>query len=615
MAAKKTAFFALYAILSWGEYFCLAEGLDKERYISIDEIRPGMKAYCLTCYKGNKAEKFDLEVIDVVRKLNPSGGGWGSRDAILVQGTDDRFIHSGPVGGCSGSPVYIEGRMAGALAFGWIFSKDPLYGVTPIEEMLKTGQSQGGKEEQVQSGEKRVFFQPGFGFDFSCPIDFDKIDKQIVQGGTSSRKSSGASALSVPLVISGLPTEVCEQLNETIGPLGLMAVATGGGGADTEMDPCTAKLEPGSPLAVPLVTGDIKADVIGTVTEVIGDRVYAFGHGFLGYGPVNLPMAAAKVHTVVSSTYRSFKFASAGRIVGALTTDGATGVCGQIGAKAVMIPLTITVDRYNELAKKVYNCEIVDNKLLTPIILRAVTAGAALFSGQLPPEHTIRYRATIETDSYGSVSFRNTSTNLGVEEMIREEGGVVALLWNNPYKKVNIKSIAIDISIVPENTSARIWSAELSGSTVKAGESVEINVVVESFLADKKQYQCSIKIPDELAAGKYELIVCGAYDYLQFVNRTAPYRFVPQNIESLIEIMNSILGVERDGLYCLLVLPAAGVAVEGAELPELPATKAVVMQDAARTLRIQPYGRWTEKRLKTGTVILDSKTMHITVEK
>ncbi|MHC4271922.1 MAG: SpoIVB peptidase S55 domain-containing protein, partial [Planctomycetota bacterium] len=143
--------------------------LDSTKYITIDEVKPGMEAYCLTIFEGTKIEKFDLEVLSIVRNFRPG------MDAILVKGLDERFIHTGPVGGCSGSPVYIEGRMAGALAFGWTFSKDPLYGVTPIKDMLRVGQI---NNKQTNLNNTDV---PGIAFDYSTPINIEKIQEMLFE--------------------------------------------------------------------------------------------------------------------------------------------------------------------------------------------------------------------------------------------------------------------------------------------------------------------------------------------------------------------------------------------------------------------------------------------------
>ncbi len=590
--------------------------LDKSRYITVDEIRPGMKAYCLTVFKGSEVEKFDLEVLDVVRNWMPG------KDGILVQGTDERFIRAGPVGGCSGSPVYIEGRLAGALAWAWYFSKDPFYIATPIEEMLRVGRGTAPKKGSEFSSEGLA--GPGFSFDFSKPIDFGEISEQLTASrywkfGPSSGaqpQAFGCKPLPCPLITSGLPNEVVEQLDALVEPLGFMTVsglagATSSGSGQEE----DVEFKPGACLGVPLVTGDIRIEGFGTVTEVVGNKVYGFGHGILGQGAIDLPMASGRVHTVVSSLARSFKFASSVEIVGALTTDEATAICGQIGAEPSMIPLVIGVDRYNDPERRVYNCRLADHRLFTPILVRLAVSGAVLMLGGLPPDHMVEYDAVIRVEGAEPITFKNVSTAVGVRELLVESSVTVALLMNNPYQRVNIESVEIGVRIAPKNVIAHIWSAELSDSKVKAGEEIEFGVVVESFLADKKRYEGSFKIPDELAPRTYELILCGGYEYLQFLRKAAPYRFVPRNLPSLVEAVNNILAIRRDRLHCILVLPPGGMALESAELPDLPATKALILQDAKRTLTTQPYQQWVEKSFHTGTVIVDRKNLRLTVEK
>ena len=348
------------------------EGIwDPAKYISLDEIKPGMEAYCLTEYGVAGIEKFGLEVVDVVRDMEPG------RDAILVKGIDERFIHTGPVLGCSGSPVYIDGRLAGALSFSWFYAKDPLYGVTPIAEMLKVGL--GGQVSQAEQSAKQIWSV----FDFSKPIDLADIDRQFKNELLKrSHNLSSVSPLPSPLITSGLPRGVCEQLQELVKPFGLMVVAGGGGGSNPAVSAEKAQLVPGACLMIPLVSGDITISTFGTVTEVVDDKVYGFGHHFLGYGPVDLPMATGKVHTVVSSVYVSSKLASFVETVGALTMDESMAVFGRIGAKAKTISLTIRIDRYNDIEKRVYNCQVAHNRLFTPLSLQSAVAGR-LFSSAI----------------------------------------------------------------------------------------------------------------------------------------------------------------------------------------------------------------------------------------
>lgn len=581
------------------------EGIwDPAKYISLDEIKPGMEAYCLTEYGLDGIEKFGLEVVDIVRDIDPG------RDAILVKGTDERFIHTGPVLGCSGSPVYIEGRLAGALAMAWTYSKEPLYYATPIEEMLKVGRG----IQVSRSGQSAA--QMGSVFDFSKPIDFAEIDRQFRNELVKrSRNLSGVNPLPCPLITSGLPRGVCEQLDELVKPFGLMVVAGGGGGSNNVEDSKKVELVPGACLFVPLVSGDITISTFGTVTEVVDNKVYGFGHSYLGYGPVDLPMATGKVHTVVSSVYFSSKLASFVETVGALTIDESMAVFGRIGAKAKTISLTMRIDRYNDIEKRVYNCQVANNRLLTPLLLQSAVSGAAFQLGDFPPDHMIEYKVAIGLEDAESISFENVSTARGLIELILESIGSVALLMNNPYQEVGIKSIDYDIRIVPKSIVSHIWSLDLSNSKFKAGENIEIGIVVESVLAGKKKYQCTLEIPEDLAPGKYDLTVCGSLDYERFLLKAVPYKFIAQSVPGLIEALNYSLGIGRDKLYFLLSLPPGGVALEQAELPDLPGTKVLVLRNTKRALKIQPYQHWIEQSLETGTVVIDKKVMKITVEK
>jgi hypothetical protein len=490
---------------------------------------------------------------------------------------------------------------------GWQFSKDPMYGVTPIADMLRVG------SVANQAGGESLNDGPGLALDFSRPIDFAQVEKKVLLPVSSSRgEFAGASALPCPIVVSGMPESVTGDLDETLRPLGFMVVSGAGGGG--RADVCDIKPVPGACLAVPLVTGDITIDVVGTVTEVRGDEIYAFGHSFLGYGPVDLPMAMGEVHTVVSSVIRSFKVGTSANIVGALRADESAAVRGKIGAEARMIPLTISVSRYNDSQPRKFNCRIADNRMLTPRLLRAVVMSAGLFQGEMPPDNTVSYKGTIETDGAGTVVFDNVSTGEGLNEAVRDTMSPLGLLMNNPYRQVRIKSINVDLDIREKDISSAIWSVGLSGSHVKRGDNLNVEVVTESVRSQKQKYNFDFTVPENTPLGTYQLIICGGFDYEEFLRKTVPHRFVPENLDTLVGVINRILVVGRDELHCVLVLPAGGVALEQAELPELPATKAMVLGDARRANTMQAFPGWIDKSVRTGTVIVDKKIMNVTVE-
>jgi hypothetical protein len=578
--------------------------LDKTKYITIDQIKPGMNAYCLTVYEGTKIDKFGLEVVSIIRNFEPG------RSAIIVKGTDPRFIYTGPVAGCSGSPVYIDGRLAGALSFALsAFSKDPLYGVTPIEEMLDAG-----KAGQIRYGDKSLN-QNLSAWNFSNPVDMTAAADTFIRPAPAAQgMPNGASALPSVLTTSELPASVAKKLNAFCSPLGLVqAAGLGGGSAEPNLAKKT-KLEPGSAAVVPLVDGDIRLAVLGTITDVEGDTVYAFGHGLLGHGDTDLPLATGQINTVVANLIRSFKYGNALNVSGALTTDEATAVVGKIGKKARTIPLSIKIERYNDPEQRIYNCQLVNNKILSPMMLMISVSAASFMWGPLPPEHCVNYKTRIGLDGFEPIVFENVSSGDNAAAMINEVIGSTGLLLNNPYGKVGINSVDVEAKITPKNIVSHIWSLTLSDAAVKAGQTLDVSVVVEPYLAPKKTYDFSLDIPSNLKGGEYELMVMGAAGYEQFLRRTAPERFRADNLPNLLGSIHNLAQIRRDRLYLVFVLPASGVTIEDAVLSDLPPSKAVILQDDKRALNLRPCQDWIEKSVPADLIVSDSKTVRIKVE-
>jgi len=218
---------------------------------------------------------------------------------------------------------------------------------------------------------------------------------------------------------------------------------------------------------------------------------------------VDFPMATGEVHAVISNVMRSFKIASSLDIVGALTVDESTAIRGKVGTEAKMIPLTISVSRYNDREKKRYDCRVADNRLLTPLLLRIAIGSAVLERGDLPPDYMLRYRGAIELEGAKLVTFENVSTGAGLNEIIRDSISPVALMMNNPYRQVQIKSFDIDVTVDKKNITSSIWSATIRDSRVKNGETLDVDVVIESFQAQKREYKFGIAVPEDTPAGTY----------------------------------------------------------------------------------------------------------------
>ncbi|OHB52598.1 MAG: hypothetical protein A2Y10_19130 [Planctomycetes bacterium GWF2_41_51] len=575
--------------------FCSAD-IDKTKYITLDEIRPGMDANCLTVYQGVEPARYNLKVVAVVKNIAPN------RNAILVMGTDDSFIHTGPVAGCSGSPVYIDGRLAGALAFGWSFSKDPLYGVTPIEEMLNVGNARPSTNAAYSSA-----------LDSKKPIDLKASYNQLTN--LKSRPSSpvGVSELACPIT-TNLPQSSFANVADIFESAGLIPVSAGSSSGDAEFPDLTMK--PGGILALPLVYGDIDLSAIGTITEVIDDKVYAFGHSLLGHGPIELPMATGQVHTVVANLVKSFKYGRPLEIKGALYADESTAVVGTIGRKAAAIPMTITVDRFNDEKVRTYKSYVAAHKYFTPLLTSACLSGTATMLGDLPAESSVHYKTRIGINGYDPITIENFSSSDDLQTYISDSVGALNLIMNNPYDRPEITSLEFEIKIQPQNLVSHIWNFEVSQTTVKPGQTIAVSITLEEFLNTSiKAYKTEIKIPEDTEPGDYMLTAGGADNYRMFLAQYAPYKFMPENMPNLIKVINQIGNMKRNSLYVTLALPASGIAIENSQLPQLPVTKSLLLKSDKRAMTVMPDADWIEKIMPVGTVVLDSQNLTITVEK
>jgi hypothetical protein len=186
---------------------------------------------------------------------------------------------------------------------------------------------------------------------------------------------------------------------------------------------------------------------------------------------------------------------------------------------------------------------------------------------------------------------------------------------NNPFSRVDITSLAFDVEILPDNIRAGIYSVELSDSSVRGGQTVAVDVVVQSYMSQRTAYQLKLKIPDDLKPGQYEITVGGGDTYEKFRRKLQPYKFTVRSFGELMETIQTLTTFPRDRLYVLMSLPASGVTIQRVELPDLPQTKTLLMRDAKRTITTMPYQRWIEQDVYTGQIISGVKTVKITVEK
>lgn len=570
--------------------------LDTSRYIPVSEIRPDMEAYCLTVLEGTKIERFPLKILSIVRNEEPG------RDRILVIGTDERFKHVGSVHGCSGSPVYIDGRMAGALSAGWDGSIDPLYLVTPIEDMLQV------KKTEKVSKSLPLRFKADH---LIQPQEFEKLYFNTLEKALPQAKSVIPLAVSTPAIPeSDLPENLTKMGFKPVFNSGFTDFAgASAGGSDDQ-----GTIVPGGVLAVPLCMGDINMAAVGTATEVIDGKVYGFGHSFQGTGAVELPMSAGVVHTVVAGRSSSFKFATAGPVLGTIHQDQSSAIFGTMGAAPRMIPLTIHLDRYDMPEPRTFKCQVaIDETLTAPIMQMAVLSAAGLY-GDPPLEHSIEYSAKVNIKDRKPVEFSNISTDLGFRPVVSELFSAVGLLMNNPYEVAAIEDIEVSIQMEPQSRDAEIWGVELSDTRVRPGEEMAAHVTMITYR--KEKYACDLKmqIPGDLPPGKYSVSLLSQSGYLDFIRKASLHRLNPEDMDSMIAMINRLLNVPRNKLFAVLNLPPGGIALRREELPSLPASRAALLQDARRILPVSPIQHWLEFDQDLVKVPMGNLNIELTVE-
>ena len=567
--------------------------LDVTKYIPIDEVRADMDAYCLTVFSGKEIERFGLKVMSVVRGVRPG------QDMIVVMGTDERFQHAGTVHGCSGSPVFIDGRLAGALAAGWDGSLDSLYMVRPIEDMLQAGSVEVARHPQSK---------PAFRFDFSRPLNFADIYQESMGQLRTMQSEQGPL---IPLSCS-LPVGAWESLQEPLRQMGFVPVSAP---AALSTAAEATELEPGAVLAVVLCGGDISLAATGTVTEVIGDQIYGFGHSFTGQGPTNLPIAAGVVHAVVASRSNSFKFSSPGPVLGTLQFDQFSAVRGTIGITPKTIPLTIRVNRDNDPEARTYNCYLAVNRVYTPMMLQLALNGAALLQGPLPPEHTVRYEGRVCIKGQEPLVINNISSGRSTSEVERNLYAIVATLLNNPFEDLQIESIDATVDIVSVDSTAEIWAVDVSRTRVRPGQTVSATVTLQSFRSEESTALIEFTVPETAVPGKYTLQILGDREYQRFVTQMAPQRFQAFDVGTMMEAFGRVTQFRNDRLHAVMPIASSGVVLRQHELPQLPATKMLLMLDSKRLQPAEPYKAWSENEIQLDKIVSGTAEIEITVER
>ncbi|HAU36244.1 MAG TPA: hypothetical protein DCX07_00820 [Phycisphaerales bacterium] len=551
-----------------------------------------MKGYGLTVLSGQKIVRFDVEIVSVMTRWGPH------QDVILANLSGLGLEKTGVIQGMSGSPCFVtdpadgKDKLIGAVAYGWLFQSAPLCGIQPITQMIAasgivgTGKgattapaSQPASEAAGAAGVSppqaylHALLNPRKG-DFAAYA----LPKRPADGDDSDR-ASRLVPLTSPLMISGAGRNTVAQAAKLFAPLGLAAVQAGGAG--TPDDARAGKLQPGSPLAVALVSGDADISAVGTVTDVVGERVLGFGHSLFSDGKVQFSMAPAYVHAVVASSYSSFKLASPFEPTGLLDRDEASGVAGSLGAKAPAVPMTVEVHWPQTGHRQTFRFRLVIDRWITAVLTNLLLYDAA-WGWRNPPElHTVRHEVRIDFGALGEYRARNVGCNIGVAHAASDVSRPLAALLNNPFDPpVAPRAIEVRLEISEQARAADVLELALDGATYRPGDTVTGRLTVQPFRQARRELPVKFALPRNLPDGAYELTACDAYTAASAERNEMPHLFEPRSTAEMFAALQRVVRPDGAKLYLRLPVRADELAVGTREMSDLPPSKAAILRQS-----------------------------------
>ncbi len=591
-----------------------------EPTLPLKDVTPGMEGIGRTVFEGSRVESFQVHILGVLQNIiGPS------RNLILARLEGGPLATTGVIAGMSGSPVYVDGRLVGAVSYSLgQFSREAIAGITPIEEMVdatsgtvrRPSTAQARLELPVTSASLTATLQRVF--DRTSP--FARSPNDVSFSGRSASSWSGSELgamlqpIATPLVLSGFSGDTAVDLANAFGRSGFQPVAGAvGGSARTGGEPANARLAPGDPIGVGLVDGDLSLGATGTVTNVVDNRVYAFGHPFFNLGPTTFPMTQAFVHVVLPSLMSSSKLASLGRIVGTVEQDRATAIAGTLGAAPSMLPVHLALET-DRGPRREFKFTIVRDQLFTPLLtyLSLVNTLKSYEREFGASSFTVKGRALVA--GHGQIAFEDLFTgespSIGAASYI---AGPLAFLLTNDVEPVEIDALDLTIvsSEVPRTAELeRVW---IDAPSIKPGKTVSVKLLVRTYRGDEVTQTVPVEIPVN-ASGPLTLLVADGARLTQWEQREIRRPQQARDVAQMVKAFNKARKNNR--LYIRLVSADTGAVVEGESLSALPASVLAVLDGERNGSGVSSLGTATlgEWDIPTEYAVSGARTLTLSLD-
>lgn len=532
---------------------------------TLEELRPGMKGVARTVFAGSEPQEFNLEILGVLF------GFTGPRQStIIAKLSGPNVDKTGVFAGMSGSPVFIDNKLVGAIAYSFPFAKEPICGITPIRQMIDIFAQ---ASEKPRSVARAVSFASLASAEWKPSLPKQAVGSTSLVAPVSTNSplaplmGQQIQPIATPVVFSGIRQETLNLFTSQLTDSGLLPVSgVGGAAAITPLESFDEKtLTPGTSVSVQLARGDYSIAAAGTVTYREGETIYAFGHPFLGLGGADMPMTESSVVTVIPNAFNSFKLSVPGRMVGSISQDRATGIFGNLGQTAKMIPVKLTLHTSRGQTEQ-FAYEIVSDEYLTPLLLSITIYNSIAARERSIGEATISVNGAIDVNGQPAIGVQRkfSSANAALLTAGAVASPVAALLGSG-FDNVNIKGVTMDITSSEVRNGATLERISLDRTEVARGENVEIQAYVRTDSGKQFVERIPVQIPADAPAGQL-MIMLGDGATLQESSSTKI--FVPRGLGELVDAINKTK--KNDRLYLKLMRPAPGVVIGSNELPNLP---------------------------------------------
>jgi hypothetical protein len=566
--------------------------------IPVSQIHTGMRGVAYTVFQGTKPEPMDVEVLGVLKNMNGPKG-----DIILVRLHGAKAEYTGVVAGMSGSPVYFDGKLAGALAFRiGEFSKEPIAGVTPIADML-----------EINALDK----SPG-GISSASVIPVHTATKTSGPGEPSTfpvqNVANYLKPIEAPLVFNGFSEEAVKLFAPQFAASGIVPVM-GAGSSSDEKQP--EPLEPGSAVSAVLVRGDMDIAATCTVTYIDPQRLLACGHPLLQFGSVDLPMTKAYVLATLPSPLNAFKIVNTTEPAGAFVQDRHTGIMGILNKEPEMIPVTLNI--HNGAATKEIHYEVLNNPRLSPVAMMATVFNALHGINDYGEETTYRLKGLISVKGYPQVKLQNmfAPTDTGQPAAFLAAlslGDRFGRIYDNPFDVPAVTSVKLDFDLVKERRQARLESARTDLTEARPGDEITVETVLAPYRGERVVRQILIKIPTSASKGPLRILVSDG-DTLDRMRRGMPMIARKLDLASTIALLNKEHSNNR--VYVSLLEADPEAMVGDKVMPTLPLSVMNIMDGMRGTQEMVVLGESSVNEVATPPldfVVAGAQVLTITIK-